>query len=58
MKLTVAIPPLVVRLREDFPPRSQTVMNSLTEATKNWDMVLAVIFTYGEPSLSDLLLTG
>ena len=40
----VVKPPLVVRLRDASPPMAQTEMNSVTEAAKNWELVLADIF--------------
>ena len=43
LKLTVASPLLVVRFREDSPPVAQNIINSLTDATKNLELVLANI---------------
>ena len=40
----VVKPPLVVRLRDASPPMAQTEMNSVTEAAKNWELVLEDIF--------------
>ena len=40
----VVKPPLVVRLRDASPPMAQTEMNSVTEAAKNWELVLVDIF--------------
>ena len=40
----VVNPPLVVRLRDASPPMAQTEMNSVTEAAKNWELVLNDIF--------------
>ena len=40
----VVKPPLVVRLRDASPPMAQTEMNSVTEAAKNWELVLDDIF--------------
>ena len=40
----VVKPPLVVRLGDASPPMSQKKMNSVTEAVKNWELVLADIF--------------
>ena len=40
----VVRPPLVVRLRVASPLMAQTEMNSVTEAAKNWELVLADIF--------------
>ena len=39
----VVKPPLVVRLREASPPTAQTDINSVTEAAKNCELVLADI---------------
>ena len=36
----VVKPPLVVRLRDASPPMAQTDINSVTEAVKNWELVL------------------
>ena len=44
LKETVASPPLVLRLREASPPRAQMLMNSLTEAPRNWEFDLEDIF--------------
>ena len=46
LKLTVASPLLVVRFREASPPDAQNIINSLTEAVKNWELVLADIFNF------------
>ena len=40
----VVKPPLVVRLRDESPLMAQAEMNSVTEAAKNWELVLADIF--------------
>ena len=40
----VVKPPSVVRLRDASPPMAQTEMNSVTEAAKNWELVLVDIF--------------
>ena len=40
----VVKPFLVVRLRDASPPMAQAEMNSVTEAAKNWELVLADIF--------------
>ena len=40
----VVKPPLVVRLRDASPPLAQTDINSITEAAKNWELVLDDIF--------------
>ena len=40
----VVKPPLVVRLRDASPPMAQTEINSVTEAAKNWELVLVDIF--------------
>ena len=40
----VVKPFLVVRLRDASPPMAQTEMNSVTEAAKNWELVLDDIF--------------
>lgn len=45
LKLTVARPSLVERLREALPPRAQTLRNSVTEAPTNWALLLEVMFT-------------
>ena len=42
----VVKPPLVVRLSDASPPKAQTEMNSVTEAAKNWELVLADIFAH------------
>ena len=44
LKLTLALPLLVVRLREAFPCRAQTEINSFTEAVRNWEFILVDIF--------------
>ena len=36
---TLAEPPLVVKLREALPPTAQTEMNSVSDATMNWELV-------------------
>ena len=43
LKPMVVKPPLVVRLREAFPPISQTEINSVMEAAKNCEFVLVDI---------------
>ena len=43
LKLTVASPLLVVRFREASPPDAQNIINSLTDAAKNWELVLTNI---------------
>ena len=40
---TLAIPQLVVRLRQASPPANQTDINSLTDAVRNWEFVLAML---------------
>ena len=40
----VVKPFLVVRLSDASPPMAQTEMNSVTEAAKNWELVLVDIF--------------
>ena len=45
LNATVAEPPLVVRLSEALPPTAQTEMNSVSNATMNWELVLEAIFT-------------
>ena len=44
-RLTLAMPLVVVRLRMASPPEAQIIMNSLTEAAKNWEFYLSDIFT-------------
>ena len=44
LKLTLASPLLVVRLREAFFCRDQAEMNSFTEAVRNWEFILVDIF--------------
>ena len=39
----VVKPHLVVRLRDASPPMAQTDINSVTEAAKNWELVLGCI---------------
>ena len=41
---TLAWPWLVVRLREAVPPRAQMLMNSFTDAVRNWEFSLEDIF--------------
>ena len=43
LKLTLASPLFVVRFREASPPDAQNIINSLTDAAKNWELVLANI---------------
>ena len=40
---TLAIPRLVVRLRQASPAANQTEINSLTDAVRNWEFVLAML---------------
>ena len=42
---TFAMPLLVVMLREASPPWAHTVINSDSEANKNWEFVLAAMVT-------------
>ena len=58
LKLTVASPLLVVRLREASPPEAQNFTNSLTEAGKNWELDWANILSFVKFSNIDLQLTG
>ena len=44
LNMMVVKAPLVVRLRDASPPMAQTEMNSVTEAAKNWELVLVDIF--------------
>ena len=53
MNPMVTRPPLVVRLREAFPPMAQTKMNSVMEATTNCDFVLDDILTEVFKMLAD-----
>ena len=39
------MPLLVVRFREASPPWPKTEINSVREANKNWELVLAAIVT-------------
>ena len=57
LNATVAEPPLVVRLREALPPRAQTEMNSVSDATMNWELVLVAIFTQVTERLVDDMIT-
>ena len=41
----MAMPALVVRFKEASPPWPQTEINSVREANKNWEFVLAAIVT-------------
>ena len=52
-KLTVAWPLLVARLREAVPPRTQTWINSFTDAVRKSEISLADIFN--EVSVSESL---
>ena len=54
---TVVTPLLVERLRVAVPPRFQTEINSVTDAIKNWELVLKAIFT-NKRSRSDLQTSG
>ena len=58
LKVIVASPPLVVRFRELLPPELQTIMNSFTEAPRNWELDLANMVTFEESSLRDIQLSG
>ena len=49
---TLAMPLLVVRFKEASPPWPQTEINSVREANKNWELVLAIV------TKSDLAKTG
>ena len=40
---TFVMPLLVVRFREASPPWAQTAINSVREAHKNWEFVLAAM---------------
>ena len=57
LNATVAEPPLVVRLREALPPTAQTEMNSVSDATMNWELVLVAIFTQVTERLVDDMIT-
>ena len=43
LNMMVVKAPLVVRLRDASPPMAQTDINSVTEAVKNWELVLDTI---------------
>ena len=43
MNPTLVMPPLVVRLMQSLLPRAHIDMNSLTDVTRNCELVLAVI---------------
>ena len=45
LKATVVRPPLVERLRVASPPKAHICMNSLTDAPKNWELVLVDMLT-------------
>ena len=57
LNATVAEPPLVVRLREALPPMAQTEMNSVSDATMNWELVLEAIFIQFTERLFDDIIT-
>ena len=57
LNATVAEPPLVVRLREALPPMAQTEMNSVSDATMNWELVLVAIFTQVTECLVNVMIT-
>jgi hypothetical protein len=57
LNATVAEPPLVVRLSEALPPTAQTEMNSVSDATMNWELVLEAIFTQVTECLFDVMIT-
>ena len=57
LNATVAEPLLVVRLREASPPTAQTEMNSVSDATMNWELVLVAIFTQVTECLVDDMIT-
>ena len=44
LKATLVSPPLVVRFSDASPPRTQMLINSFTEAPRNWEFVLKDIF--------------
>jgi hypothetical protein len=42
LKATLVSPPLVVRFSDASPPRTQMLMNSFTEAPRNWEFDLDI----------------
>ena len=50
LKLTVASPLLVVRLRAASPSEAQNFTNTFTEAAKNWDFDRANILSFVKSS--------